>query len=173
MTAVELVEQVAAAGGSLTLTDDGKHIRAALPEDALALVDVLRERKPEVIRLLRAREMTCYIHGERAKWWNRPDGSPVCGLCHPDPYTLAVKQTRSSGPPEMPAGVRLLDWKPKQPPVAITTWAVVNDVPQFVRATFEQLRAALDGKNWRAGNWSVRELVDRLEQCGVQVEVTR
>ena len=27
------------------------------------------------------------------------------------------------------------------------------------------------GKNWLAGNWSVRELVDRLEQVGVQVDV--
>ena len=77
------------------------------------------------------------------------------------------------GPPEMPAGIRLLKWAPKLPPVVLTRFSVVNDVPQFLRATLEQLRAALDGENWHAGNLSVRELVDRLEQCGVKVEVTR
>jgi hypothetical protein len=27
------------------------------------------------------------------------------------------------------------------------------------------------GENWLAGNWSVRELVDRLEQVGVKADV--
>jgi len=73
--------------------------------------------------------------------------------------------------PAMSAGVRLLAWEPKQPPVAIVTWAVVNDVPQFIRATLTQLEAALRGKNWLAANRSVRELVERLEQVGVKVNV--
>lgn len=55
MNAVELVEQVTTAGGCLSLTDDGKHIRAALPEDALGLVDILRQHKAELIGILRAR----------------------------------------------------------------------------------------------------------------------
>jgi hypothetical protein len=73
----------------------------------------------------------------------------------------------------MPEGVTLLRWEPLQPPVAITTWAVVNDVPRFVDVTLEQLRYALAGKHWHADNWSVRDLVERLEQCGVKVEVSK
>ena len=57
-------------------------------------------------------------------------------------------------------------WTPKEPPVALTTWAVVNDVSAFIRTTLNQLEAALRGENWLAGNWSKRELVDRLGQCG-------
>jgi hypothetical protein len=44
-------------------------------------------------------------------------------------------------------------------PVAIETWAIVNDAPEFVRTTLEQLgAAALAGENWLAaagvsGNW--------------------
>jgi hypothetical protein len=30
-------------------------------------------------------EPSCYTHKERAVWWTRPDGSPCCELCHPDP----------------------------------------------------------------------------------------
>ncbi len=59
----------------------------------------------------------------------------------------------------MPEGIRLLAWKPKEPPVALSTWAVVNDV---YRTTLVHLEAALRGENWLAGNWSVGELVDRL-----------
>jgi hypothetical protein len=71
----------------------------------------------------------------------------------------------------MPKGVRLLQWAPQLPPVAIERWAIVNDVPQFIQATLGQLEAAMAGKNWLAGNRSVRELVERLEQVGVKVEI--
>jgi hypothetical protein len=71
----------------------------------------------------------------------------------------------------MPKGVRLLQWAPKGPPVAIGSWSVVTDVPQFIQTTLGQLQAAMAGENWLAGNWSVRELVDRLEQVGVKADV--
>jgi hypothetical protein len=35
----------------------------------------------------------------------------------------------------MPKGVRLLQWPPKVPPVAIESWSVVTDVPQFIQTT--------------------------------------
>jgi hypothetical protein len=170
MTAAEIVEQVAAAGGVLTLTGGGERIRAELPEDAQTLLDGLREHKAEVIRLLRERR--CRTHGDRATWWERPTGGYVCGLCHPDPYSLANQQAQQAGPPTMPEGVRLLEWAPKNPPIAITTWSVVNDVPKFIHATLAQLDAALRGKTWQSRSLSVRELCERLEQAGVRVEVT-
>jgi hypothetical protein len=37
--------------------------------------------------------------------------------------------------------------------------------------TLLELKAALIGKRWLAGNRSVRELIERLEECGVVVEV--
>ena len=58
----------------------------------------------------------------------------------------------------MPRGVRLLKWAPQLPPVAIESWAIVNDVPQFIQTTLTQLQAAMIGDNWLAGNWPVREL---------------
>jgi len=41
----------------------------------------------------------------------------------------------------------------------------------FVDAAILQLTARLEGKDFLAGNWSLRELVERLEQVGVAVEV--
>ena len=73
----------------------------------------------------------------------------------------------------MPKGVRLLLWEPKPAPVLLTRCSVVTDVPRFVQMTLLELGAALAGKRWLSGNWSVRELTDRLEQCGVVVEVGR
>ncbi len=111
-----------------------------------------------------------YVHGSTA---TRPhsDSSSVPERCRPDSYVLAIQDTIESGPPVMPEGVKLLHYLPKRPPVQIETWALVNDVPQFIRATLDQLDAALRGKNWLAGNWTVRDLCERLEQMGVKVEV--
>ena len=44
-------------------------------------------------------------------------------------------------------------------------------MPKFIAATLLQIQARLDGKDYVAGNWSLRELVDRLEQVGVAVKV--
>jgi hypothetical protein len=73
--------------------------------------------------------------------------------------------------PPMPEGVRLINWEPKPAPVILTHYAVVTDVSRFIHITLLELKAALAGKRWQSGHWSVRELVDRLEECGVRVEV--
>jgi len=73
--------------------------------------------------------------------------------------------------PAMPPGVCLVHWEPKPAPVILTRYSVVTDVDRFIRMTLRELEAALAGKRWRCGHRSARELVDRLEQCGVCVEI--
>lgn len=80
---------------------------------------------------------------------------------------LRVERT----PPPMPPGVRLLKWEPKTPPVAIVRMGIVSNVDKFIGATLRELQARLEGKDFLAGNWSLSELVDRLEQVGVEVGV--
>ena len=184
--AEELVSNIENAGGILTL--NGDRLKCQLTEEAEHLLPELQRLRDQVVGLIRRRaendqdefQVTgererptrCGVHGAKATWWLQPDGSPVCGRCHPDPFDVAVEETGQSCAPPMPEGVRLLAWAPEHPPVAVKTLAVVNDIPQFIRTTLEQLRAATVGENWLAGNWSIRELVDRLEQVGVKVEVT-
>jgi hypothetical protein len=71
----------------------------------------------------------------------------------------------------MPAGLRLVRWQPKVPPVILTHCSVVNDVDKFTRYTLEQLGHALAGRNWQAGNWSAQDLLQRLEQVGMVVQL--
>jgi hypothetical protein len=73
--------------------------------------------------------------------------------------------------PVPPENVHILEWHLKPAPVAITTFSVVNDVDKFARHTLEQLGYALAGRNFHAGNRSVRTLVEQLEQVGVKVAV--
>jgi len=171
MTAPELVQTIEAVGGVLKLRGD--RIRYELPEDAVPMIEMLRQYRDEVFRVLREREQPegCYVHKTQATWWSRADGSQVCGKCHPDPYVVAAEKSTQSGPPPMPKGVTLLQWAPARPPVVLERWTVVNDVQRFIQVTMGQLEAAMAGKNWLAGNWSLRELVDRLEQVGVKVGV--
>jgi len=68
----------------------------------------------------------------------------------------------------LPPGVRLIEWRLKEPPVAIETCAVVTDSGLFARATLEQLRIALaEPKRWVG--WTVPQLIDRLAQVGVLI----
>jgi hypothetical protein len=147
VTAPQIIQEVEAAGGVLKL--DGDRIRYDLPRKASALVEILRQHRNEVLQVLRERER------------NRL----------PDPFAVAVEEAKTSIPPNMPAGVRLLDWQPKAPPVELTSWSVVVDVALFVQTTLWQLDAALRGDHCGAGNLSARTLCERLEQAGVKVEL--
>ena len=83
---------------------------------------------------------------------------------------VAYLRARSAISP-MPDGVRLLRWELKPPPIALTRVEIVTDVSRFVTMTLLQLKAAIAGKRYLAGNRSVRELIERLEDCGVVVQV--
>ena len=72
--------------------------------------------------------------------------------------------------PAMPPQVKLVEWSPKEPPIAIESCAVVVDVARFVQSTLGQLERALaNPKRWVG--WTVPQLVDCLQQVGVLVEV--
>ena len=70
--------------------------------------------------------------------------------------------------PAMPAGVQLVSWNLKEPPVAIEVCSVVTDTALFARTTLQQLQIALaTPKRWVG--WTVSQLIDRLAHVGVIV----
>jgi len=71
--------------------------------------------------------------------------------------------------PAMPAGVRLVRWEPKTAPVQLSQCSTVTDTEKFIRMTLGQLEAALEGRNWQAGNWGLSGLIERLAACGCGV----
>ena len=73
--------------------------------------------------------------------------------------------------PSMPHGLHLVSWGPKPAPVLLTRYSIVTNVSKFISMTLLELDAALDDKPWISGHWSVGELVERLEQCGVIVKI--
>ena len=93
-------------------------------------------------------------------------------LRHQRAEVTAYLKARCAIPP-MPEGVRLVCWEPKPAPIALTRVEIVTDVPRFVTMTLLELEAALMGRRWLAGSRSIRELIERLEECGVLVEVER
>lgn len=81
----------------------------------------------------------------------------------------AILQARAAIP-AMPPGVRLVAWELKEPPVAIETCAVVIDPGKFAAATLGELRERLTNPRRKYG-WTVPQLIDRLAQVGVSVEM--
>jgi len=110
------------------------------------------------------------IEGDRVRGWLPEEARgllPELRARRDEIYRILAKRQV----PVPPSGVRILRWKLLVSPVVLTEYSVVNDADKFARHTLVQLGHALRGRNWLAGNWSIRELVERLEQVGVEVVV--
>lgn len=83
---------------------------------------------------------------------------------------LAVIRQREAMP-ALPAGVTIIEWNPKQAPIELHRWSVVTDVPAFITGRLQFLEAAMKGNAWLAGNRSVRDILEELEQVGVKLAV--
>ena len=72
-SAMEILETINAAGGQLWLVD-GERLRYRLPENLAPLLEVIRERKPDIVELLAQRPPM--PAGVRLVSWN-PKSAPV------------------------------------------------------------------------------------------------
>lgn len=75
--------------------------------------------------------------------------------------------------PAMPAGVRLIRYQPKQPPVMVESYAVVTDVQKFIEAELQELGARLHAPVQIRGGFGIFTILDWLAQCGVDLEIVR
>jgi hypothetical protein len=72
--------------------------------------------------------------------------------------------------PVMPSGVRLIEWNLKEPPVCLEVYSVVSDTTKFAKSTLGQIERLLEDSKAKVG-WSMPQLIDRLAQVGVIVEL--
>jgi hypothetical protein len=72
--------------------------------------------------------------------------------------------------PVMPLGLRLIQWSLKEPPVCLEVYSIVTDTTKFVTSTLGQIQRLLEDPKAKVG-WSVSQLIDRLAQVGVIVEL--
>lgn len=73
--------------------------------------------------------------------------------------------------PPMPKGVRLVRWEPKTAPVGIDVCSVVVDVPKFIESELRALDSRLNDPGTIKGGFAVPQILDRLAQAGVLVDV--
>jgi hypothetical protein len=130
----------------------------------------------DVVSEVEAAGVTFRLDGEKIRVWYPDDdcreelAGRIALLRNQRAEVAAYLKIRSAIP-QMPEGVRLVRWEPMPAPIALTSVEIITDVLKFVTITLLELKAALIGKKWLAGNRSVRELIERLEECGVVVEV--
>ena len=83
MTAVQVLQEVRAAGGELI--PEGGRLRMRFPSEPPArLQDAIRERKRDLLMLLRPLELPCLACGGTYSWQDSV-GAQHCGQCEPDP----------------------------------------------------------------------------------------
>ncbi len=126
------------------------------PPEALPLLEHLRKHKAEVLA-----KLTVPSHDEPSNEGNANDI-----LCE-------VAAEASASPPPLPLGVRLVSYAPKKPPIGIESWSVVTDVETFIRTTLADLDARLNNPVAIHGGWSVWQMLDRLRQVGLEVEIEK
>jgi hypothetical protein len=73
--------------------------------------------------------------------------------------------------PPIPKGVRLICWDPKQSLVAIEVCSVVVDIPKFIERELRALDSRLNNPSTIHGGFSVAQMLNRLAQAGVEVEL--
>ena len=71
--------------------------------------------------------------------------------------------------PVIPVGLKLVRWEPVTAPVKIDPWLTVLETDRFIRVTLNQIEERLTEAEWKAGNWTLSELLERLERVGVTV----
>lgn len=74
-------------------------------------------------------------------------------------------------PPTMPKGVRLVHWNHKSAPIGIDVCSVVVDIPKFIEAELRDLNSRLNFPWTIRGGFTVPQILDRLKQAGVEVEI--
>ena len=79
--------------------------------------------------------------------------------------------SKVSEAPQMPAGVCLVSWEPKAPPVAIDVCSVVVDVSKFIERELQALDSRLNNPSTIHGGFTVPQMIDRLAQAGLEVEL--
>lgn len=73
--------------------------------------------------------------------------------------------------PPLPAGVKLIRYKPKSAPVAIAPVSIVTDVRKFIDFNLAELDARLRRPVRTPGAGTVYELMAKLAEVGVELEL--
>lgn len=130
----------------------------------------------DIVSEIEAAGIALRLDGEKIRVWypddeRREELAGQIALLRNHRAEVAAYLKARSTVPAIPDGLRLVRWEPKPAPIALTRVEIVTDVSMFVAMTLLELKEALGGQRWLAGNRSVRELIERLEECGVVVEV--
>lgn len=121
---------------------------------------------PELIRAVESAGGRFMVDGGRLGIVPATAAEPVMEELRQHKAELLAELARR---PAMPAGVRLVEWRPKAAPVQLSQCSTVTDTEKFIRTTLMQLAARLSGKDWLDGGWGLSCLLARLEACGCVV----
>ena len=116
------------------------------------------------------------LEGDKVRVWypddeRRKEVADQIALLRAQREEVAAYLKARSEIPRMPQGVRLIRWKPKAAPVAIDVCSLVVDVPKFIESELQALDSRLNNPWTIHGGFTVLQMLDRLAQAGLEVEL--
>ena len=136
-----------------------RHQSQPLPE-ALPLLEYIRQHKADVLAALTGpqpqdqEELTAEAKG---------DADVLDGIVA---EALPL-------PPPLPKGLRLISYVPQKLPVALEQCSIVTNLELFIQSSLADLEDKLNHPNTVRWGWTVAQMLDRLRQVGLVVEVER
>ncbi len=156
MTVLELMDRLAGIGARVTA--EGNDVAICFPEEHRRAVEGLgpeiRRLKPELLKELSDADSDTLFDGLESRLDGERD--QVRGVRAPAEC------------PPLPAGVKLVRYCPKDPPVAIAPISIVTDVDKFIRSYLRDLRFRLEHPGAYACA-PLEEILAKLAEVGVEL----
>lgn len=159
---MQVIEELRRLGFEIEAAGDQVRVRhqsQPLPE-ALPLLEYIREHKAEVLAALT---------GPQAPEKDAPIAEAKIDA---DLLDGIVAEARPF-PPSLPNGLRLISYAPQKPPVAVEQCSIVTNVELFIQSSLDDLEERLNHPNAVRWGWTVPQILDRLRQVGLVLEVEK
>ena len=134
----------------------------------MTVADLVREVEAAGVafRLNGEKVRVSYPHEERRK-----ELAQQIALLREQRAEVAAYLKARNAIPLMPEGVRLIRWEPMAAPVRLDVCSVVFDVPKFIESELRALDSRLNNPLTIHGGFTVAQMLDRLAQAGLKVEL--
>ena len=159
---MRVIEELRRLGFEIEAAGDQVRVRHQSPPrpEALPLLEYIRQHKAEVLAALAGPQ-------------HEDEDEPTTGAKRDADLLDGIVADALPFPPPLPNGLRLISYAPQKPPVAVEQCSIVTNVELFIQSSLADLEDKLNHPNAIRWGWTVPQMLDRLRQVGLVIEIEK